>query len=103
MSNKKYTYKELQDTFYAGVNCPIVGATFEEYLQCHNLGIINYDFSIFKKYEDNYDFNLQLFGGEYVLYIDKQNVNLFSTNGCNMEEIIKKGFDYLERINKKKT
>jgi len=30
-----YTYEDLEKAFGAGLNCPIAGATFEEYLQCH--------------------------------------------------------------------
>lgn len=30
-----YTYEDLQDAFNAGLNCPVAGATFEEYLECH--------------------------------------------------------------------
>jgi len=103
MSNKKYTYKELQDAFYAGVNCPIVGATFEEYLQCHNLGIINYDFKLLEKYKDRYDFNILLTNEIYAIFISKQDVDLFSTDGESIEYVVKRGYDYLERINKKKT
>lgn len=30
-----YTYEDLENAFMAGINCPIAGATFEEFLQCH--------------------------------------------------------------------
>lgn len=32
-----YNYEDLENAFGAGLNCPIAGATFEEYLECHKL------------------------------------------------------------------
>jgi hypothetical protein len=100
MGKKKHTYKELQDAFYAGMNCPVAGATFEEYLQCHNSEIIKYDFELLEKYKDRYDFNLLLTNGSYAIFITKQDVDLFSTDGESIEDVVKRGYDYLERINK---
>src|SRR5690242_661331 len=36
---QNYSYKDLEEAFNAGLNCPVAGATFAEWIECHNLPI----------------------------------------------------------------
>jgi len=56
------------------------------------------------KWKDMYDFNCQIYAGDYNIYVNKTDVDVFSTGGHEtFNDALKVVLEWLERVNPQHT